>query len=111
MCPSGTAGLIALARFDPPVAVDAPSRGGGGVGYCLTHTLSIPAGTLVGMEPSEKTRENRLRRMAARQGFAFRKTRRLDHRAADFGTYTLTPAKGKPRTFGTVDDLEEFLTR
>lgn len=63
------------------------------------------------MEPSEKTRENRLRRMAARQGFAFCKTRRIDPRAADYGTYTLTPAKGKARTFASMDALEEFLTR
>ena len=49
--------------------------------------------------------------MAERQGFTFSKSRRRDPRAADYGTYKLTPAKGKARTFGSMDDLEEFLTR
>jgi hypothetical protein len=37
------------------------------------------------MEQDEKVRENRLRRMAARQGLALRKPRRRDTRALDYG--------------------------
>jgi hypothetical protein len=37
----------------------------------------------------EKVRENRLRRMAERQGLALRKSRRRDPRALEFGTYML----------------------
>ena len=37
----------------------------------------------------EKVRENRLRRMAARQGLALRKSRRRDPRAVDHGKYCL----------------------
>lgn len=63
------------------------------------------------MEQTDKIRENRLRRMAARQGYALRKTRRIDTRAKDYGTYSLVPDKGKPKEFASIDDLEEFLTR
>jgi hypothetical protein len=37
----------------------------------------------------EKVRENRLRRMAERQGLLLRKSRRRDVRALDYGTYML----------------------
>lgn len=74
--------------------------------------LSIIFGTLVSMEePDPKVRENRLRRMAARQGYQLHKKRRIDPRAADYGTYQLVPAKGKPRDFESIDAVEEFLTR
>lgn len=64
------------------------------------------------MEPENpKVRENRLRRMAARQGYRLHKTRRIDQRATDYGTYQLTPAKGKPKDFESIDAVEEFLTR
>ena len=68
-------------------------------------------GKLIGMDPDPKVRINKLRRMAARQGYALHKTRRIDPRATDYGTYTLTPAKGKPRTFPSIDEVERFLTR
>lgn len=42
------------------------------------------------LEKAEKVRENRLRRMAQRQGLILRKSRRRDFRANDYGTYTLT---------------------
>jgi hypothetical protein len=47
----------------------------------------IAAGILPGMVTSttEKVRENRLRRMAERQGFALHKKRRHDTRALDYG--------------------------
>jgi hypothetical protein len=63
------------------------------------------------MDQAEKIRENKLRRMAARQGYRLHKTRRIDPRAKDYGTYRLVPDKGKPREFASVDALEEFLTR
>jgi hypothetical protein len=40
-------------------------------------------------EESEKVRENRLRRMADRQGLKLVKSRRRDPRALDYGTYAL----------------------
>jgi hypothetical protein len=46
---------------------------------------------------AQKVRENRLRRMAARQGLALSKSRRRDPRALDFETYWLTgPPVGMP---------------
>ena len=62
------------------------------------------------MVSDEKSRVNRLRRKAARQGYQLRKTRRVDPDAKDYGTYTLVPEKGKPRTFGSADEVEAFLT-
>ena len=41
------------------------------------------------MMTSEKVRENRLRRMAERQGMMLQKSRRRDPRAIDFGGYML----------------------
>ena len=66
---------------------------------------------LMNMDQAEKARINRLRRMADRQGYQLHKTRRFDPRATDYGTYRLTPAKGKPREFASIDALEKFLTR
>jgi hypothetical protein len=63
------------------------------------------------MEQTEKVRINRLRRKAVRQGYRLHKTRRMDPDASDYGTYTLEPAKGKPKTFASIDDVEKFLTR
>ena len=63
------------------------------------------------MDQAEKVRVNRLRRMAERQGYELHKTRRVDPRATDYGTFTLVPAKGKPRGFASIDALEEFLNR
>ena len=68
-------------------------------------------GTLAGMDQDEKVRINRLRRMAARQGYQLHKTRRVDPRATDYGTFTLTPAKGRPKAFASIDEVEQFLTR
>ncbi len=64
-------------------------------------------------------RENRLRRMAERQGYALRKSRRRDPRALDYGGYMLTKVKTDEPIFGagdfpfsaTLDDIEAFLTR
>jgi hypothetical protein len=38
---------------------------------------------------AEKVREDRIRRMLARQGYTFEKSRRRDPRASDFGRYTI----------------------
>jgi hypothetical protein len=48
----------------------------------------MPAAT----EQDEKVRENRLRRMAERQGLALSKSRRRDPHALDFGRYMLVDA-------------------
>jgi hypothetical protein len=66
---------------------------------------------LIGMDQAEKIRINRMRRMAVRQGYQLRKTRRIDPRATDYGTYMLVPANGKPREFPSIDAVEKFLTR
>ena len=67
-----------------------------------------------------KVRENRLRRMADRQGLALQKCRRRDPRAFDFGTYQLIDpwlsnavvAKHHESGYGlTLDDVEAHLTR
>jgi hypothetical protein len=63
------------------------------------------------MENEEKVRENRLRRWAEGQGYKLQKSRRRDPRAKDYGTYRLIPERGKPRTFASIDAVEEFLTR
>lgn len=63
------------------------------------------------MENAEKARENRLRRKAERQGYEMRKSRLRDPDATSYGTYTLITAKGQPRTFRSLDAVEQFLTR
>ena len=56
-------------------------------------SLGIAAGITSSMAAStkEKMRENRLRRMAERQGFALHKKRRHDPRALDYGEVWLRP--------------------
>lgn len=49
----------------------------------------MPPGMLSGMDTADKVRENRIRRMAQRQGLRLEKSRRRDHRAYDYGTYWL----------------------
>jgi hypothetical protein len=67
----------------------------------------------------EKVRENRLRRMAERQGLKLVKSRRRDPRAIDFAAWTLvdmasgavvagTGALGRPHW--SLDDVERRLT-
>lgn len=50
------------------------------------------------MEVNEKVRENRLRRIADRQGLHLYKSPRRDHRAIDYGRYALVD------TYGCVDE-------
>jgi hypothetical protein len=64
---------------------------------------------------ADKVRENRLRRMAARQGLALQKSRTRDPRALAFGAYWLVEAGSAelvyPDPIGTdLDGIEEFLT-
>lgn len=92
-------------------------------------TSSIIRSTLLGMaistprryevDPSEKVRENRLRRMADRQGLRLEKSRRRDPRAIDYGKYTLVDpntnaivagAEGTGRPNFSLDDVEDWLT-
>lgn len=68
------------------------------------------------MSDADKVRENRLRRMAERQGYKLAKSRRRDTRAYDYGTWTIV----EPRTntlvaggkYGTMDldAVEAWLT-
>jgi hypothetical protein len=61
----------------------------------------------------EKVRENRLRRMADRQGLRLVKSRRRDPRALDYGTYMLVDANHNIVASGEhmdLDDVERVLT-
>ena len=69
------------------------------------------------MGETEKVRENRLRRMAARQGLVLKKSRRRDPRALGYGGYMLVDAftnsvvageLDSPRAL-TLDDVEAYL--
>lgn len=64
----------------------------------------------------EKVRENRLRRMAERQGLILRKSRRRDPRALDYGLFDLVEATERPdgtyrgQPMLTLDQVEARLT-
>lgn len=59
---------------------------------------------------AEQVRENRLRRMAARQLLTLQKTRRRDPRAVDFATFTILRDGEVVAGPGlAVDDVEAFL--
>jgi hypothetical protein len=87
-----------------------------------TGTASVmPPGILSGMASnitSGKVRENRLRRMAERQGLALHKSRRRDPLALDYGTYQLVDPYRNALVAGDtnhgygldLDDVEEHLT-
>lgn len=68
---------------------------------------------------ADKVNENRLRRMAGRQGLTLSKSRAHDRRAADWGTYLLVDATGNSVVaYGTsgggyglgLDEVERILT-
>lgn len=73
------------------------------------------------MNQSIKVRENRLRRMAARQGLSLLKNPRRDPRALDYGSYMLVDASrvmvadfgwdhpGFPEGASRLDDVEAWL--
>lgn len=66
----------------------------------------------------DKIRENRLRRMAQRQGLKVVKSRRRDPRALDYGGYMIADEStngvvmgGYPWAFSaSLDDIEDYLT-
>jgi hypothetical protein len=67
------------------------------------------------MDSSEKVREDRVRRMLARQGYQLTKSGRRDPRAWDYGKYILTHmlASGADsgrvaRYFDSLDEAEEW---
>jgi hypothetical protein len=68
---------------------------------------------------SSDVRENRLRRMAKRQGLTVLKSRRRDPRAIDYGGYMLVDARtnlvvagGSPHPYSLdLDEVEAHLTR
>ena len=68
---------------------------------------------------TEKVRENRLRRMAHRQGYKLVKSRLRDPRALGYGDYALLDNESSLIKFGrgpsgqpwaTLDEIEKFLT-
>lgn len=71
------------------------------------------------MDQREKVRENRLRRMAKRQGVAVVKSRRRDPRALDFGGYGIIDPQRNAWLAGadhhafelSLDQVEDWLTR
>jgi hypothetical protein len=70
------------------------------------------------MNVEAKVEENRLRRMAKRQGLTLRKSRRRDFRALEYGTFDLVDMNGRlvlgnKRTgYGcSLAAIEDFLTR
>jgi hypothetical protein len=66
----------------------------------------------------QKARENRLRRVAARQGLRLVKSRRRDPQAADYGTFVLIDrnnvvavgSEGADAPSLSLDDVENYLT-
>jgi hypothetical protein len=66
------------------------------------------------VDQAEKVRENRLRRMAQRQGLTLSRSRRRDPRALDFGLYWLADANGVTVTSEQgidLDAVEAYLLR
>jgi hypothetical protein len=79
----------------------------------------VDGGTPVSADTAEKTRENRLRRMAERQGLRYQVSRRRDPRAIDYGRVWLTGARSNTLVAeftpgvgeGTIlDQVEAWLT-
>lgn len=64
---------------------------------------------MAAMTPQEKTRENRLRRAAERQGIEFLKSRQRDPRGIDYGRYWLKRDGVEVLTTQSVDEVERFL--
>jgi hypothetical protein len=79
----------------------------------LSAGLSTALGIVLGMTDDDrvhKVRENRLRRMAYRQGFTFEKVRRIDRRAIDHGLIRLGRDGVLQYESANLDDIEKFLT-
>lgn len=73
----------------------------------------MPSGILSGMptDNDTKVRENRLRRMAQRQGFTLSKSRTRDPRAQDYQTWIIADARyNRVESYGLdVDEVETWL--
>ena len=68
------------------------------------------------MDTSTKVHENRLRRMADRQGLKLIKSRRRDHLALDYDSWWITDKRnnlvvGDRNTGMSLDDVEAVLTK
>ena len=59
---------------------------------------------------TDKIRENRLRRMAERQGLQLQKSRRRDPRAVGYGTWQIVDPQGNRVASGSLDEVEAWLT-
>ena len=75
---------------------------------------------LTGMDSHEKVRENRMRRMAERQGYRLIRSRRRDPLALGYGKYRIEPVESALEAAGfespggwglTLDEVEARLTR
>lgn len=58
---------------------------------------------------AERNRQQKIRNAAKRQGFTLSKTRRVDPRAPDYGTWTLSDASGRIIVHGKITDVEAYL--
>jgi hypothetical protein len=63
-----------------------------------------------GMDTQTKVRENRLRRMAERQGLTIRKSARRDSRAIDYGRWWVVHSDERIVELTNIDALERYLT-
>jgi hypothetical protein len=71
------------------------------------------------MDQADKVRENKLRRMADRQGMRLTRSRSRDERAVDYGLYSLVdvqtngvvnePIAGRWIHSWTLDEVEDYL--
>ena len=69
---------------------------------------------MVRLSTKERVLENRVRRMAQRQGLRLIKSRRRDPQALDFGSYVLVDIESNSLVFGdqfgaTLDEVAEWL--
>ena len=86
--------------------------------YRPSMSYSIASGTVSSMDSNissvnaDKVRENRLRRMAGRQGLTLHKSRRRDPRAVDFGAYWLADERDRlvAGERMTIEEIERYLT-
>ena len=94
------------------------SRPGAASGFSAVMTSLLTSAKSNRSNP--KGRENRIRRMAARQGLRLFKCRLRDPRAAGYGGYVLADARTNAVVFGSetygvhtldLDDVEQYLRR
>ena len=86
----------------------------------LSTPVSIAPRILLGMSTDDKVRENRLRRMADRQGLKLLKSRAQDPRGLTYGCYGLVDIWsggsvvaddiGRGYPLSSLDEVEEYLS-